>query len=196
MKKFENTQIYFVLLRGTGNPDFRQYSDIAPTQIAHVDSFEEAVQVCQKFIIDWELGGGNWTGSFPGDVCRAGNVFDLDGNLVKYISYNGRLWEPEAAQQWQQNHWEVQFDSYNRWQVNRLEALLQQIGAEDIISEPWIGSLIERDLPEIHTFCKIRDMTVNQIFDVAKQASPYIHVTHVGVRTRLNLKTKLLEMEV
>jgi hypothetical protein len=196
MKKFENTWNYFVFLRGTGNPDFRQYTDVSTTQIALVDSLEEAVEKSQKYISKWDLGYGNWTGDYPGDVLSAGNVFNLDGNLVKQISYTGSFSEPKAKQRWQQNNWRVQFDSYNRWQTNRLEAILHDVGAKDVISEDWTGSLIERGWPEIHTFCNIEDMTINQILEISKKASPYVYLGHVDIETELCMKTKLCFMKL
>jgi len=54
-----------------------------PARFVEVASIKEASDLCKRFIIANELGGGNWTG---------GDVLD-DDVLVAYISYNGRAWK-------------------------------------------------------------------------------------------------------
>jgi hypothetical protein len=80
-----NTDQFIVILSACGNPDFRQTEDIGvPTLKLPVHSLEEASQICQGYILEYELGGGNWTG---------GQVLDARTNeQVGYISYNGKIW--------------------------------------------------------------------------------------------------------
>ena len=52
-----------------------------------VSSLREASQICRKFIDDNELGGGNWTG---------GDITDDEGDLIGYVSYNGRVWKDHS----------------------------------------------------------------------------------------------------
>ena len=78
-----------VKLRAPGNPDFRQYADIAPRQNAAVTGLPQAVQVCQAYIAQFELGSGNW-GRGAGEVLR-------DGRLYAWISWNGRVWLPDRT---------------------------------------------------------------------------------------------------
>lgn len=80
----ENTAM-IVIMSACGNPDFRQSHDIGvPTKEKLVSTFEEASQVCQQYIIKYDLGGGNWTG---GQILRAS-----DRQQIGYVSYNGRVW--------------------------------------------------------------------------------------------------------
>ena len=54
-----------------------------------VSSFVEASAVCRAYIDRNGLGGGNWTG---------GEVFADDGTRLGRISYNGRVWDLNAAE--------------------------------------------------------------------------------------------------
>ena len=76
---------YEVELSSVGNPDFGQdpHDPQSPYEKFPVDSLEEASEVCQSYISDYQLGGGNWTG---------GKVTDNLGCSVARISYNGRIW--------------------------------------------------------------------------------------------------------
>jgi len=49
-----------------------------------VNSIQEAKELQRKYIIEFDLGGGNYVG---------GNIIDTNGNPIAYISYNGRIWE-------------------------------------------------------------------------------------------------------
>lgn len=65
---------------------------------------EEASKVCRQYIVDHELGGGNWP-------WEAGQVHTPDGNLVARVSFNGRIWtDPEdlRAQEKVLNCWRLQ----------------------------------------------------------------------------------------
>ena len=80
-----NTDQFIVILSACGNPDFRQTEDIGvPTLKLPVHSLEEASQICQGYILEYELGGGNWTG---------GQVLDARTNeQVGYIACSGKIW--------------------------------------------------------------------------------------------------------
>jgi hypothetical protein len=77
-----------VELKHAANPDIAGgYWEARPpkgARLVTVGSLKEASDVCQSFIREWGLGGGNWTG---GAVRR-------NGKTVARISYNGRAWEP------------------------------------------------------------------------------------------------------
>ena len=79
---------YKVLLRGMGNPDHRQYVDIAPTTMVECDDLAWCKRAVSEFIHMHELGGGNW-----GPQC--GKVFHL-GEYIGRISYNGRFWDKDT----------------------------------------------------------------------------------------------------
>lgn len=64
------------------------YQQVARTEKKPVNTLSEAVAVCKTYIDDWDLGGSTWTG---------GQVYDINGKLVAYVSYNGRVWEQETA---------------------------------------------------------------------------------------------------
>lgn len=174
MNKFENLFQYFVYLRGVGNPDFSQYSDIAPPKIDVVSTLEDAVTACLGYIQNWNLGGGNWGSDHPSSECRSGNVFDLDGTLKYRISYNGVITSASGTP-WKNRYWEVQFRSYNKWQTNRLEKALFEV-ADKVITEDWTGA---EPSPAAITFCNIRNQSINQIIAIAQSVSPYIHLGHI-----------------
>lgn len=72
-----------VQLRAVGNPDHREPPDIGcPSRWVEVASYEEASKVCRQYILDNDLGGGNWTG---------GTIKQGDKKIA-YVSYNGRVW--------------------------------------------------------------------------------------------------------
>ena len=80
-----------VVLSAVPNPDFDRRSWEATVSIQPkekvVADFREASRAVQKFIAENNLGGGNWPG---------GPVYDDTGTQVAYISYNGRVWEPDG----------------------------------------------------------------------------------------------------
>ncbi len=83
--------MYVTYLNSCGNPDHGEDPDSplpgAQSELVAVTSLSEAVEACMRFIETQELGGGNWAG---------GGVYAVTGELVAYISYNGRIWrEPE-----------------------------------------------------------------------------------------------------
>lgn len=79
-----------VQLRGYGNPDYAQYSDVAPKQTAEIGSLAEGVAACRAYIAHWDLGGGNW-GTQSG-------VVKQDGKAIARVSYNGRVWGLDGAE--------------------------------------------------------------------------------------------------
>ena len=82
---------FLVELKSVGNPDFRQDPN-APLFGCESDkkkvisSLWEASEAVGKFILDNDLGAGNWAG---------GDVFNKEGKVIARISYNGRAWTPE-----------------------------------------------------------------------------------------------------
>src|SRR5687767_5687783 len=83
-------QRYFVRLAAVGNPDFGEYYGegvLAPTKKVPVASIEQASEVCQAYIVEHQLGGGNWAG---------GEITDSKGKKIAEVSYNGRVWKPDG----------------------------------------------------------------------------------------------------
>ena len=78
---------YAVKLSNVGNPDHRQDSrrPLPDTTCgwAHVDTIEEASEICRLYIGFYDLGGGNWNGG----------QIECQGAQVGRISYNGRAWD-------------------------------------------------------------------------------------------------------
>lgn len=78
-----------VALMTAGNPDLGQ--DPAQTllgvrnRLAPVASLGDASRVVCRFIVENQVGGGNWVG---------GQVLDGCGQQVARVSYNGRVWLP------------------------------------------------------------------------------------------------------
>jgi hypothetical protein len=176
LTKFKNPFQYFVCLRAPGNPDHQQYADIAPLEVHIVSSLDEAVTYCKGYIKKWDLGVGNWGSDRADSELRSGNVFDLDGNLKYRISWGGGIKEA-SGHQWKNLQWSVQFRSWNKWQVSRLESCLEPV-ATYIVTEDWTGC---EENPAVITFCQIHNQSINQILAIAHQASPYIHLGYIGI---------------
>ncbi len=79
-----------VFLANRGNIDFGQdpnksiygtWSDYHQ----EVKDEQEASEVCRKYIEKENIGGGAWVG---------GQIFK-DGEMIAYVSYNGRIWKKE-----------------------------------------------------------------------------------------------------
>lgn len=76
----------FVTLSDVGNPDLRQdparsVTGRRPRQV-EVKDFAEASKVCQDYIREHALGGGNWIGG----------AIKQDGRQIAEVSYNGLIW--------------------------------------------------------------------------------------------------------
>ena len=81
-----------VILSSVGNPDFRQDPNkplfgCEPNKVVKVKTFKEASEVCVKFIIDNDLGSGNWSG---------GSIYNHRGKIIAIVSYNGRVWKGDS----------------------------------------------------------------------------------------------------
>jgi len=81
----------FVKLASVGNPDFQQdpnqpLFEALPSKTELITSFKDARAVCLNFIHNGNLGGGNWSG---------GQIYNENGKLIAYVSYNGRVWETD-----------------------------------------------------------------------------------------------------
>jgi hypothetical protein len=70
------------------DPDEKLYG-AAENRWVPVRSLKEASKFCREFIDSEELGSGNWAG---GQVVESNS-----GKMVAAISYNGRVWLPEAS---------------------------------------------------------------------------------------------------
>ena len=79
---------YIVELQAVPNVDYPKSSWRGSVSLKKkykvVKNLKEAQRACRKYIEDNDLGGGNWTG---------GNIYNDEGDIVGYISYNGRAWE-------------------------------------------------------------------------------------------------------
>ena len=78
-----------VALMTAGNPDLGQ-DPAQPllgvkNRLAPVASLGDASRAVCRFIVEHQVGGGNWAG---------GHVLDGCGQQVAYVSYNGRVWLP------------------------------------------------------------------------------------------------------
>jgi len=74
-----------VTLSSVGNPDHGQYygeNVLSPTLLVEVKDLSEASAVCRVYIVQHNLGAGNWTGG----TIRQGR------KIVGRVSYNGRVW--------------------------------------------------------------------------------------------------------
>jgi hypothetical protein len=81
--------MFVVELRAVPNPDFPRRRDLpVEKQIVPVATLAEASETCLRFILDHNLGGGNWAG---GKIREAAT-----GRLVATVSYNGRVWTVES----------------------------------------------------------------------------------------------------
>ncbi len=76
-----------VELRGSGNPDMRQYADVAEPKTVRVKSLKEAAAICMKYIEENELGAGNWGGE--------GGIVRENGKQIARIAYNGKIFTPD-----------------------------------------------------------------------------------------------------
>jgi hypothetical protein len=76
-----------------GNPD-RGESDWEESHTLTADTFADMRAKVSKFQGDNDIGGGNW-----GEA-----VLTQDGQLVGYMSYNGRVWK---GKYWEENREEV-----------------------------------------------------------------------------------------
>lgn len=76
---------YFYILQGVGNPDFKQYADVAPKKFGQA-TLKEIKDIALKYIKDWDLGSGNFIGE----------IKDSKGNME--ISYNGRIWDKDKKE--------------------------------------------------------------------------------------------------
>lgn len=73
-----------ILMMSFANPDKGETDPPAPFVGTHVDDLETAVQLTQRYISDFELGGGNF-------LCMLFNQYEQIGT----VSYNGRVWDKQ-----------------------------------------------------------------------------------------------------
>lgn len=72
-----------VHLKSHGNPDHGQFAPISNRETVEVNTPEEARAACLKYIEQWNLGGGNWSGG----------IVRKNGKRIAKVSYNGRVWD-------------------------------------------------------------------------------------------------------
>jgi len=79
-----------LLLKSCGNPDYYQDPDrpISDTMKVNVDTLKMASDICREYILEYDLGGGNWIG---------GQVTE-DNKQIAKISYNGRIWDNKGQE--------------------------------------------------------------------------------------------------
>lgn len=84
-KEVTHEQMMTVRLSSCGNPDLRQNPNdrLSPPVHIQVATLEGASLLCLKYIANWDLGGGNWSG---------GQVFFGKAQIAN-VSYNGRIWD-------------------------------------------------------------------------------------------------------
>lgn len=80
-----STESMTLILESLPNPDFGQSRPLSPPMKVKIKSMEEGRRVCQQYIVQYRLGGGNWRG-------KAGRVVDSSGGYLGRFSYNGRWW--------------------------------------------------------------------------------------------------------
>jgi hypothetical protein len=83
-------EMYIVTLTAHGNIDHDEnpYKNIVngieiEGKMVKMNTIEECQKAVRNYIMENDLGSGNWTG---------GKVYK-DGKQIGYISYNGRYWE-------------------------------------------------------------------------------------------------------
>jgi Lar family restriction alleviation protein len=177
MKKFNWGSKRLVYLRGIGNPDFQQYTDVAPTEIKLVSSMKEAQSECQEYISRYQLGGGNW---YTLDAPQPGAIYDMTGKLVARIEYNTKISKPEEERCLGSIKIHAQFGSWNKRQANRLEEELKKIGAINVVTEDWTEGDIS-DQPTIYTFCNIK-CQIQQLVEAARAVSARIALNWIELR--------------
>lgn len=72
---------YYVRLGGVGNPDMRQFADVAPRMVAWADTREAIAQIGRAYISAFELGGGNWAQTL---------IVEPAAGRASELFYNGR----------------------------------------------------------------------------------------------------------
>lgn len=60
-----------------------------PVETKECGSFEAASNICQEYIFQYEIGGGNWTG---------GQIYSDKGEQIARVSYNGRVWDMQGKE--------------------------------------------------------------------------------------------------
>lgn len=76
--------MYRLKLRGYGNPDYRQYTDIAPIEYYEVATVDEAIALCDRYQQEWELTLSNWG---P----ESGILTDHTGAQIGRVNWRGEV---------------------------------------------------------------------------------------------------------
>jgi len=94
MLRGQDCEPLFLQLDHAPNPDLRSgyWSAVDPStrnQIVAVPTLADASLTALAYIVENDLGGGNWTG---------GTVHDQSGTVVAKVSYNGCVWAPDGSE--------------------------------------------------------------------------------------------------
>jgi len=90
-REMKKTQCEMVVkLSSCGNPDYYQDQNeaMSPGRQYGIKTLKQASEICKFYIIEFDLGGGNWTG---------GQVL-LKGKQIAEVSYNGRVWDMDGKE--------------------------------------------------------------------------------------------------
>lgn len=79
---------YLAKAKSRGNPDYGQRAPVSPPREVEGATVREVVDGLTAYRDEWLLGGGNWTNPA---------VTRTDGTPVGYVSYNGRMWNPQHS---------------------------------------------------------------------------------------------------
>jgi hypothetical protein len=79
---------FSTVLTSVGNPDYGQSGPQSNRKAVTASSLDALSRLVRAYILEWDLGGGNWT---EPKVLR-------NGTLVGRISYNGRIWADNGTE--------------------------------------------------------------------------------------------------
>jgi hypothetical protein len=165
MKRFVAPK-YFVYL-GQGN-----------IQLLH--QLDEAVQEVQNTVSNLHLKSEDWNICNSQLALSPGDVFSLDGELLYKVSYWGEIEKVDSSPSfpWSVVSLELQFESWNMWQSNRLENELAKILDDEFTTENWGGAY---EPPAVITFVRTREHKIGDLVEAVQKASPYIRLGFVGI---------------
>lgn len=77
---------YVVNCSSVGNEDHGENPNLPMSVPGFIpcETLRQCSQVCQRYIEEWDLGSGNWTG---------GEILHPTKGLIAIVSYNGRIWK-------------------------------------------------------------------------------------------------------
>jgi len=77
---------FAVVCKSLGNPVYLQneLESVSPENMFSSNTLDEASKICREYILNFNLGGGNWAG---------GQVYHPKKGLIANISFNGKVWK-------------------------------------------------------------------------------------------------------